>query len=103
MVAEFLDEAENVIPAAAVEARRMLSQFPQDLVHFKRRQYGLNQHGGADGAARNPQFLLRHDENIVPETGLQVAFQLGQIEVRSCALGNQPARIVKEVQAEIKE
>src|SRR5262245_18213008 len=33
--AEFLDEAENVVPPAAVETRRMIPQLVEDLVHLK--------------------------------------------------------------------
>ena len=58
-VPELLDEAEDVVPAAAVQPRRMVAQFVQDLVHLERGENRLDQHGGADGALRNAEFILR--------------------------------------------
>ena len=58
-VAEFLDEAENVVPAAAVQPGGVFAQFVEDLVHLERGQDGFDQHRGANGAARNAQLILR--------------------------------------------
>ena len=44
MAAQGLDVGEDVVPAAAVEACRMLPQLVQDLVHLKGSWQGLNQH-----------------------------------------------------------
>ena len=55
MVAEFLDEAEHVIPASAVEAGGVVAQLIQDLVHLERAEDGFDQHRGADGSARHAQ------------------------------------------------
>ena len=38
---ELLDNAEDVIPAARVEARRVVAQLVQDLVHFEGGQHHL--------------------------------------------------------------
>jgi hypothetical protein len=35
VVAELLDEAEEVVPAAAVEPRAVLAQLEQDLLHLE--------------------------------------------------------------------
>ena len=89
VVAEFLDEAEDVIPAAAVQAGRVLAQLPQDLVHLKGGQDGFDQHGRADGAARDSERVLRHQEDVVPQAGFQAALQLRQVEVRArCRCGS---------------
>src|ERR1035441_10238465 len=101
--AELSDEAENVVPAAAVQARRVLAKLPQNLVHFESGKDGFDEHGSPYGAPRDTQFLLRQEENVVPQAGFQMAFQFGQIEIRSCAVRDQVLGIVKEEQAEIEE
>jgi hypothetical protein len=52
--AQLLDEAEDVVPAPAVEARGVLAQLPQDLVHLERGEDSLDQHRRADRPARRP-------------------------------------------------
>ena len=49
-VAEVLDDAEQVVPAAGVQAGGVVAQLVEDLVHLERGRDGLDQHGGADGA-----------------------------------------------------
>ena len=44
-VGEFLDEAEDVIPAAAVQAGGVLAQLVENLVHLEAGQDGFDQHG----------------------------------------------------------
>ncbi len=83
---ELLDEAENVVPAAAIQAGGMFAQFVKNLVHFERGQDGFDQHGGANRPARNAQLVLGKIENVVPQTGFEVILQLRQIEVRAGAL-----------------
>ena len=51
-----LDDAEDVVPAAGVEARGVLAQLVQDLVHLERGPDRLDQHGRADRAARNAEL-----------------------------------------------
>lgn len=41
---EGLDEAEDVVPSATVEACTVLPQLKQDLIHLKGSWQGLNQH-----------------------------------------------------------
>src|SRR5712692_1193011 len=102
-MAELLDEAENVVPSPAVQARRMVAQFVKDLVHFEGSQNGLYQNGGPNGPVRNPQFLLAEDKHVVPEPGFQMAFHLRQIEIRTCAGLNLHSRVVEEEQAEVEQ
>ena len=54
-LAEFLDEAENVIPAAAVQAGGVLAQFVHDFVHLECREDRFDQHRRANRAARDSQ------------------------------------------------
>ena len=57
--AEFLDAGKDVVPAPDVEARRVVAQLVQDLVHLERGDHRLDQRGGLDAALRNPKFVLR--------------------------------------------
>ena len=52
-VAELLDHAEDVVPAAGVEPGRVLAQLVEDLVHLERGEDRLDQDGRADRAARD--------------------------------------------------
>ena len=57
-IPELLDEAENVIPAAAVQSRRVIAKLIEDLVHLERGQNRFDQHRRADRAARNTAARL---------------------------------------------
>ncbi len=102
-VPEALDHREHVVPAAGVEAGRVLAQLVEDLVHLERGRHRLDQHGGPDRAALDPQLVLAVGEHVVPEPRLEVALHLRQVEVRTAALVEQPARVVEHVQAEVHE
>ena len=54
-VAEFLDEAENVIPAPAFSPAGMFAQFVQNLLGLERGENRFDQNRRADRAARNLQ------------------------------------------------
>src|SRR5262249_44705934 len=101
--AVLLDDAEDEVPAPGVEARAVVAQLVQDLFHLEGSGERLDQYGGADGAARNAQRVLREIEHVVPEARLQVAFHLRQVEVRALALRDLPLCAVEEVQTEVEE
>ena len=102
-VAEVLDDAEQVVPAAGVQAGGVVAQLVEDLVHLERGRDGLDQHGGADGAVRDAEVVLGEDEDVVPEPGLEVALHLGQVVVRALAVVEQLLGDVEEVQAEVHQ
>ena len=102
-VAEVLDDAEQVVPAPGVQAGGVVAQFVEDLVHLERGRDGLDQHGGADGALRDAEVVLREDEDLVPEPRLEVALHLGQVVVRALAVVQQLPGGVEEVQAEVHQ
>ena len=54
-LAEFLDEAENVVPAAAVETGGVIAQLIENFVHLEGGEDGFDENGGADGAARDAE------------------------------------------------
>ena len=103
VVPQLLDAREDVVPAPAVESRRVLAQLVEDLVHLERREQRLDQHRGANGAARHAELVLRHDEDVVPEPRLEMAFQLGQVEIRSAAAGEELPGVVERVEREVED
>jgi malate synthase len=42
VITEFLDEAENIVPSAAIKTSRVFSELIEDFIHFKGCQYGFN-------------------------------------------------------------
>ena len=59
IVAELLDGAEDVVPAAGVEPGRVLAQREQDLLQLERRRDRLDQDRRPDGASGQSDGLLR--------------------------------------------
>src|SRR5260370_16221901 len=102
-LADLFDSAEDVVPAPAVQARRVLTQFVEYLIHFKGCQDGFDEHGGADGAPGDAQFLLGKHKYVIPEAGFQVVLQLGQVEIGSGAFREQRSHIVEEVKGEVED
>ena len=98
-----LDEAEDVVPSAAVEAGRVLAQLAEELVHLERRRKGLDEAGRLDRSAGDAEALLRADEHVVPQPGLEVALHLGQVEVRARPAGEGLLGVVEEEEAEVEE
>ena len=93
VLAEVLDHAEQVVPAAGVQAGGVLAQLVEDLLHLEGGRDGLDQHGGAHGAGIDAERRLGVAEHVVPEPGFEVALHLGQVEVRTAAALDQlPAR-----------
>jgi hypothetical protein len=59
--------------------------------------------GGSDGATGNPQLVLGPTEDVVPEAGFKVIFQLGQVEVRPADAVQLPSRALVEVEPEVDQ
>mmetsp|Transcript_13779 Transcript_13779/g.32783 ORF Transcript_13779/g.32783 Transcript_13779/m.32783 type:complete len:330 (+) Transcript_13779:681-1670(+) len=100
---EFLDVAEEVVPATAVEAKRVVLELVEDLLHLKGRRDGLEQDSRSDGPQRDTEVVLGGDKDVVPKAGLQVSLQLGDVEVRAGPLADEVVDVVVEVQAEVEE
>ena len=100
---ELLDNAEDVVPAAGVEPRRVLAQLVEDLLHLERGRVGLDEDRGANGAHRDGEELLGADEHVVPEPGLEVALQLGEVEVRALACVDLALGAVEEIETEVDQ
>ena len=100
---KFLDEAEDVIPAAAVEAGGVLAQLVEISSISKLARMVSMSTVALDGAVGNAEVFLRADEDVVPEAGFKMALQLGQVEVRAAAAREQLFGVVKEVEAEVED
>lgn len=63
---EGLDVAEDVIPSAAVEADRVVSELVKDLVHLEDSRKSFDQNRRPDAPSLNPRHLLCSTEYGVP-------------------------------------
>ena len=97
-VPELLDHAEDVVPAARIQAGRVLAQLVEDLVHLERGEDRLDQDGRLDRPLRHAEPLLRPDEDVVPEPRLEVRLELRQVEPRAAAVV-----VAEEVEAEVEQ
>ena len=61
----------------------MVAQLVEDLVHLEGGGDGLDQHGGPDRAPVQAEGVLGREHDVVPQPGLEMALQLGQVEVRA--------------------
>jgi len=102
-LAERLDEAEEIVPAAGIEAGGVLAQLVQDLLHLERRRQRLDEYRRADRAAGDAEHFLCDDEHLVPEPRFTMALELRQVEIRPTPTREQLAGIVMEVEAEVEE
>ena len=101
--AQFLDVAEDVIPAPAVEPSGMVAQLPQDLVRLEGGEDRFDQDRRADRATRNPERILREDEDVVPQARLEMALELRQIEVGARAARGELRRGMEKGESEIEQ
>ena len=76
IVSQLLDEAEDVVPASAVQSGRMVAQLVENLIHLEGRQDRFEQDGAA-ADARHAQLLLGKREDVVPQARFQVTLHLG--------------------------
>src|SRR5207237_3262311 len=96
------DDAEHVVPAARVEARGMRPQLVERLFHLEREGQHLHEHGRLDLPMSEVELLLGPVEDLVPESGLAMAFELREVEVRSAAALQEPLRVVEDVEGEVE-
>ena len=85
-VAELLDHAEHVVPAAGVQPGRVLAQLVEDLLHLERGR-GSSRSARSRGSVPRgmPSSSCAAVEDVVPEPRLEVALELRQVEVRARA------------------
>src|SRR5713101_6855953 len=102
-VPELLDDAEDVVPAPRVETARVIAQLVEDLFHLERGEDRLDEYSGANRSSGNADGILREIEDVVPKPRLEVALELGEIEVRSTPFAEKALGVVKKVEAEIEQ
>ena len=102
-VPEFLDHAEDVVPAARVQARRVLAQLVEDLLHLERGEDRLDQDGAANRPGRDADLLLCERERVGPEARLEMRLELREVEVRPAAPLELLAGVARHVQPEVEE
>ena len=65
-----LDEAEDIVPASAIQTRGVVPELEQDFFHLEGRWESLDEHRGADDILGDTEIGLREVEDVVPQTGL---------------------------------
>jgi hypothetical protein len=101
--AELLDEAEDVVPAAAVEPKDVVFELVENFVHLERGEDGLDQHRALDRAMAEPERLLGEREHLVPQARLAMILELGQVEIRAGTAARELGVVVVEIQPEVDE
>ena len=102
-VPELLDEAEDVVPAPAVEPDDVVAQFMQDLVDLECGGDGLDEDRDLDRPVRQPEAALGMRDDLRPEPRLESVLELRQVEVRTRAPAQELGGVVVQVQAEVHE
>src|SRR5581483_5903297 len=93
----------EVVPPAGVEPAGVVAQLVEDLLHLEGGQDRLDEDGGPDRAPVDAERVLGGVEDVVPQPGLEVALELGQVEVGAEALVQQAAGVVEEAQPEVEQ
>src|SRR6185295_6321303 len=102
-VAELFDEAENVIPASAVQPAGVLAQLVENFLALEGAEDRLDQDRCAHTAAGNAERGLRVDEDIVPQPGLEMTLHLRQVKIGAAAPRQQLLRVVEKIESPVKE
>lgn len=76
ILAELLDDAEDVVPSAAVETCAVIPEFVDDFVHLESCCDGLDQDCASDGAPAHANVVLGQIEDVVPQSGFQMRLHL---------------------------
>lgn len=119
VLAEHLDEGEDVVPTSAVQSGAVVTEFIDDLspvsqdsttpnqisylVHLESSIDGLDQASRTDGTTGDANVILGQVESIVPEAGLEIVLHLGEVEVRAKASGNQLLGVVEEIETKVEQ
>src|SRR5271157_3662134 len=103
MVSKLLDEAENVVPAPAIESGGMFAQLVENFVHLESRSNRFDQDSRADRALGNADVILRKHKDVVPQAGLGVGLKFRQVKVWAGSGRNLRLGVMEEEQSEIKQ
>ena len=81
----------------------MVPQLEEDLLHLECSGQCLDQDCSADGVVRDSYIGLREDEDIVPETRLQVVLHFWEVEIGTGTTFDELAGVVVEVECKIEQ
>ncbi len=81
----------------------MVPQFEKNLLHLERGGDGFNEDGGTDGVVWDANVGLGEEEDVVPESRLEVVLHFGKVEVRTGATLDELFGIVEKVKSEIED
>src|SRR6185369_9226267 len=81
----------------------MITKLVQEFVHLESGEDGFDQAGSSNAALRYTELLLRTHENLIPQTSFQVRLHLGKIKIRPVTARKKLLRVVKEVEAKVKD
>ncbi len=101
--AEGLHGGEHVVPSTGVQAGGMFPQFVEDLLYLESRRKSLDENGRPDRPTGEPEGILGHGEHVVPQPGLMVPFQFGQVEVWPDAGRDQRVGVAEDIHPEIEQ
>jgi len=80
----------------------MLLQLIQELLHLECSRQRLNQTSRPDTTLRQAKLARGEAEDVVPESGFEVVFHLGKVEVWAMTAFNKFRGVVVEVDREIE-
>lgn len=103
ILAELLDDREDVIPTSAVKSGGVVSELEDDLVHLEGGEDSLDEDCASDGASWDGNEILGEVENVVPKTGLEVRLHLWEVEVWAMSTLDELLGVVEEVETEVEE
>lgn len=81
----------------------MIPQFKEDLFHLECSRESFDQNGSPDSVVGDAKIGLRKEEDVVPETGLEVVFHLWKVKVGTGAALDELACIVVKIEREIEQ
>ncbi len=95
VLAELLDDAEDVVPATGIQPGGVIAQLVEDRVHLEGRGDRLDQDGRAERAPRDRERVLGEAEHVVPQGCLVGALELRQVHGRRDAAVDLLARAAR--------
>jgi hypothetical protein len=81
----------------------VVPELKEDFFHVKGGGEGLDEDGGTDGVVSHVNVRLGEEEDIVPETGLEIVFHFGEVKVGAGAALDEFMGIVEKVEGKVKE
>ncbi len=81
----------------------MIPEFEEDLLHLEGGLDRLDEHGGADGAAGESEFILGPHEHLGPQASVAGSLELGEVEVGAGPCGEGGVGVVEDADPEVEQ